>query len=74
MFLIIWQILQTLYDPDHIVIGYEMVKLASIQLSLDDPAAVDSINHLGVIFARYFGPHVDFIVPYQQFLKRLAHR
>ncbi|KAJ6708519.1 TETRATRICOPEPTIDE REPEAT (TPR)-LIKE SUPERFAMILY PROTEIN [Salix viminalis] len=68
------KILQTLYDPDHIVIGYEMVKLASIQLSLDDPAAVDSINHLGVIFARYFGPHVDFIAPYQQFLKRVAHR
>lgn len=68
------KILQTLYDPDHIVIGYELVKLASIQLSLDDPAAVDSTNHLGLIFARYFGPHVDFIVPYQQFLKRVAHR
>ncbi|KAH8484633.1 hypothetical protein H0E87_026405 [Populus deltoides] len=38
------KILQTLYDPDHIVIGYELVKLASIQLSLDDPAAVDSTN------------------------------
>ncbi|KAL9337159.1 hypothetical protein Peur_071647 [Populus x canadensis] len=66
------KILQTLYDPDHIVIGYELVKLASIQLSLDDPAAVDSTNHLGLIFARYFGPHVDFIVPYQQFLKRVG--
>ncbi|CAK7343412.1 unnamed protein product [Dovyalis caffra] len=66
------KILETLYDPDHIVIGYELVKLASIQLSLDDPAAVDSINHLGVIFERYFGPHVDSIVPYLRCLKSVA--
>ncbi|BFG23033.1 hypothetical protein CerSpe_093070 [Prunus speciosa] len=45
-------ILEKLYNPNHIVIGCEHVKLSSIQLSLGDCAAVDSINRKGFEYSR----------------------
>ncbi|KAG2730683.1 hypothetical protein I3760_01G305700 [Carya illinoinensis] len=38
------EILEKLYGPNHIVIGYELVKLSSIQLSMGDRGAVKNIN------------------------------
>lgn len=64
------EILEKLYNPNHIVIGYELVKLSSIQLSLGDSGAVDSINRLCDIFSCYYGSHTYKIFPYLQFLKR----
>ncbi|KAF2296955.1 hypothetical protein GH714_013546 [Hevea brasiliensis] len=46
------KILEMLYGNDHIAIGYELVKLSTIQLSLGDPHAADAINRLGLIFVR----------------------
>ncbi|CAB4301565.1 unnamed protein product [Prunus armeniaca] len=64
------EILEKLYNPNHIVIGYELVKLSSIQLSLGDCAAVDSINRPCDIFSCYYGSHTYKIFPYLQFLRR----
>ncbi|OMO89946.1 Zinc finger, MYND-type [Corchorus olitorius] len=64
------EILEKLYGPNHIVIGYELVKLSSIQLSLGDFTAADSINRLNLIFSRYYGQHAGIIFPYLHFLKR----
>ncbi|ONI27939.1 hypothetical protein PRUPE_1G112300 [Prunus persica] len=56
-------ILEKLYNHNHIVIGYELVKLSSIQLSLGDCAAVDSINRPCDIFSCYYGSYIqDFTV------------
>ncbi|CAL0327536.1 unnamed protein product [Lupinus luteus] len=63
------QILEKLYDPDDIVIAYELVKLSSIQLSLGDATAVDSINRIGDIFSRYYGFHAELVFPYLRYLK-----
>ncbi|XP_057458415.1 uncharacterized protein LOC130749135 [Lotus japonicus] len=63
------QILEKLYDPGDIVIAYELVKLSSIQLSLDDATAVDSISRIGDIFSRYYGLHADLAFPYLQYLR-----
>lgn len=62
-----------LYGNDHIAIGHELIKLSTIQLSLGDPSAADTINRLGLIFLRYYGSHADFIFPYLQTLKREAN-
>ncbi|KAK2988946.1 hypothetical protein RJ640_026214, partial [Escallonia rubra] len=43
------QIIEKLYGLNHVVVGNELVKLASVQLSLGDPAAVDSINRVETI-------------------------
>ncbi|XWS65654.1 hypothetical protein CRYUN_Cryun05aG0132200 [Craigia yunnanensis] len=64
------EILEKLYGPNHIVIGYELVKLSSIQLSLGDCTAVDNINRLSMIFSKYYGPHGGIIFPYLLFLER----
>ncbi|XP_045822839.1 uncharacterized protein LOC123915682 isoform X2 [Trifolium pratense] len=64
------QILEKLYDPDDIVIAYELVKLSSVQLSLGDDSAVDSISRIGAIFSRYYGLHADLVFPYLQYLRR----
>lgn len=64
------QILEKLYDPDDIVIAYELVKLSSVLLSLGDDSAVDSISRIGAIFSRYYGLHADLVFPYLQFLRR----
>ncbi|OIW15313.1 hypothetical protein TanjilG_10753 [Lupinus angustifolius] len=63
------QILEKLYDPDDIVIAYELVKFSSIQLSLGDVTAVDSISRIGDIFSRYYGLHADLVFPYLRYLR-----
>lgn len=70
MFLLSWQILEKLYGSNHIVIGYELMKLSSIQLSLGDTAAMKSISRLAAIFSWYYGPHADMMFPYLGSLKR----
>ncbi|KAL6131750.1 hypothetical protein ACLB2K_070123 [Fragaria x ananassa] len=64
------EILEKLYNCNHIVVGYELVKLSSIQLSLRDSGAVDSIDRLYQIFSCYYGSHTDVIFPDLQFLRR----
>ncbi|KAG5050261.1 hypothetical protein JHK85_011364 [Glycine max] len=64
------QILEKLYDTDDIVIAYELVKLSSIQLSLGDGTAVESISRIDDIFSRYYGLHADLVFPYLQYLRR----
>ncbi|KAK9913904.1 hypothetical protein M0R45_037708 [Rubus argutus] len=64
------QILENLYNPNHIVIGYELAKLSSIQLLLGDTAAMDSIDRLYEIFSCYYGSHTDVIFPYLQLLRK----
>ncbi|KAF5467558.1 hypothetical protein F2P56_017372 [Juglans regia] len=60
------EILEKLYGPNHIVIGYELVKLSSIQLSMGDRTAVKNINRVSEIFSRYYGSHADKMFPYLQ--------
>ncbi|XP_042957525.1 uncharacterized protein LOC122292962 isoform X6 [Carya illinoinensis] len=60
------EILEKLYGPNHIVIGYELVKLSSIQLSMGDRGAVKNINRVSEIFSRYYGSHADIMFPYLQ--------
>lgn len=64
------KILEKLYGHDHIVIGNELVKLASIQLSLGEPAFEKSRSRVNLIFSHHYGSHVDIIFPHLQFLKR----
>lgn len=66
------QILEKLYDPKHIVIGNELVKLASIQLSLGDSAIIDTIEQVDAIFSQYYGAHANIILPQLEYLKREA--
>lgn len=66
------QILEKLYDPNHIVIGNELVKLASIQLSLGDSATIDTIEQVDAIFSQYYGSHANIILPQLEYLKREA--
>ncbi|XP_057482812.1 uncharacterized protein LOC130769627 isoform X1 [Actinidia eriantha] len=68
------EILEKLYGPGHVAIGNELIKLSSIQLSLGDRIAVDSINWLDVIFSQYYGSHVNTVYPYLQSLKREAYK
>lgn len=64
------KILEKLYGHDHIVIGNELVKLASIQLSLGEPDVEESRNLINMIFSRHYGSHLDIIFPNLQFLRR----
>ncbi|KAK4433451.1 Stress-induced-phosphoprotein 1 [Sesamum alatum] len=66
------KILQKLYGEDHIVIGNELIKLASIQLSMGRKSTADNMNRMVAIFSRYYGSHSDIMFPYLQFLKREA--
>ncbi|KAK0593132.1 hypothetical protein LWI29_031522 [Acer saccharum] len=68
------EILEKLYGHNHIVIGYELVKLSSVQLSLGDSDAVDSINRLDTIFKRYYGSHADVMFQFLQPLQKDAHK
>ncbi|KAI9157468.1 hypothetical protein LWI28_023036 [Acer negundo] len=68
------EILEKLYGHNHIVIGYELVKLSSVQLSLGDCDAVDSINRLDTIFKRYYGSHADVMFQFMQPLRKDAHK
>ncbi|WCJ34891.1 Tetratricopeptide repeat (TPR)-like superfamily protein [Euphorbia peplus] len=64
------KILGMLYGQDHIVIGYELVKISSLQLSQDDPSSVDTINQLLNIFERYYGSHAFVVFPHLRTLKQ----
>lgn len=67
------QILEKLYHAEHIVIGHELMKLASIQLSLDDhAAALSSIKQVEAIFSLYYGSHMTKIFPCIEGFKREA--
>ncbi|KAF8397071.1 hypothetical protein HHK36_018709 [Tetracentron sinense] len=67
------EILEKLYPANHIVIGNELVKLASIQLSLgDSTSALDNINRVDAIFSLYYGSHAAKIFPYLECLGREA--
>ncbi|XP_076953579.1 uncharacterized protein LOC143627690 [Bidens hawaiensis] len=58
------KILEKLYGDEHIVIGNELVKLASIQLSLGEEHAVkESRNRINRIFSLHYGSHVDAVFP-----------
>ncbi|KAJ0753092.1 putative chromatin remodeling SET family [Helianthus annuus] len=64
------KILEKLYGDDNIVIGNEMVKLASIQLFLGEHTVEESRNRISLIFSLHYGSHVDAIFPHLQFLNR----
>ncbi|KAJ9545735.1 hypothetical protein OSB04_025442 [Centaurea solstitialis] len=64
------KILEKLYGKDNIVIGNELVKLASIQLSFGDPAVEQTINMINSIFSQHYGSHVSIMFPHLKFLKR----
>ncbi|XP_043706247.1 SET and MYND domain-containing protein 4 isoform X2 [Telopea speciosissima] len=63
------EILEKLYTTNHIVIGNELVKLATIQLSLGESTVVEIINRLDKIFSMHYGPHATRLFPYLQTLK-----
>ncbi|KAF9591803.1 hypothetical protein IFM89_007358 [Coptis chinensis] len=69
------QILEKLYHPKHIVIGNELAKLASLELSLGEcTKAMDSINRLEEIFSVYYGSHAGRIFPYLDSLQKDASK
>ncbi|XP_056172101.1 uncharacterized protein LOC115664565 isoform X2 [Syzygium oleosum] len=68
------EILEKLYSPDHVVIGYELVKLLSIQLSLGDVAAGETLNRLCIIFEHHYGSHAAVVFPYLRSFKREARK
>ncbi|KAJ7959490.1 SET and MYND domain-containing protein 4 [Quillaja saponaria] len=63
------RILEKLHDPNDIVIANELVKLSSIQISLGDITAVDSIHRISDTFSLYYGDHVNLVFPYLQSLQ-----
>lgn len=63
------EILEKLYDPNHIVIGNELIKLISIQLFVGRDTAADNTDRLATIFSRYYGSHAGIIFPHLQYLK-----
>ncbi|KAE9465086.1 hypothetical protein C3L33_02999, partial [Rhododendron williamsianum] len=60
------EILEKLYGPDHIAIGHELLKLASIQLAMGDPSAVEILDRAEAIFSLYYGCHANTIFPHLQ--------
>lgn len=61
-----FQILEKLYGPDHIAIGHELLKLATIQIAMGDPSAVEIFDRVEAIFLLYYGCHANTIFPYLQ--------
>ncbi|XP_024009173.1 SET and MYND domain-containing protein 4 [Eutrema salsugineum] len=69
------KILKRLYEDEHVVIGNEMVKLASIQLaSGDSSAAWDTTKILSQIFSKYYGSHAQTLFCYLPCFKQEAVR
>lgn len=65
------QILEKLYHPNHIAMGHELIKLASLQLSLSDAGnASDTIKRVEVILSLYYGAHTTKLFPYVNILKQ----
>ncbi|KAL2540000.1 Tetratricopeptide repeat (TPR)-like superfamily protein [Abeliophyllum distichum] len=63
------EVLEKLYDPNHIVVGNELIKLVSVQLSMGCDTASDNIDRLAAIFSRYYGSHAEIIFPHLHYLK-----
>lgn len=64
------KILKRLYGDEHVVIGNEMVKLASIQLaSGDSSGAWETTKRLSQIFSKYYGSHAETLFSYLSCLK-----
>ncbi|KAL0700347.1 hypothetical protein Bca4012_056469 [Brassica carinata] len=64
------KILKRLYGDEHVVIGNEMVKLASIQLaSGDSSGAWETTKRLSQIFSKYYGSHAETLFSYFSCLK-----
>ncbi|XP_064960764.1 uncharacterized protein LOC103993668 isoform X2 [Musa acuminata AAA Group] len=69
------EILEKLYGSNHIVMGHELMKLASIQLCTGDrTATLSSIERVESIFLLYYGSHVDRIFPHLKVLRTEAER
>ncbi|WOL06068.1 N-lysine methyltransferase SMYD2-A isoform X1 [Canna indica] len=67
------KILEKLYHRNHIVMGHELMKLASIQLCLGDyNAALVSIERAESIFSLHYESHVDQIFPHLKILRSQA--
>ncbi|KAK6155982.1 hypothetical protein DH2020_010230 [Rehmannia glutinosa] len=66
------EILETLYGENHIVIGNELIKLASIRHSMGHKSAANDTSRMVSIFSRYYGSHADIIFPHLRYLKREA--
>lgn len=57
--------LKKLYHKNHIAVGNELVKLASLQLSLYDfESATYNIKQLEAITSCYYGSHATILFPY----------
>eukprot|EP00268_Persea_americana_P069527 TRINITY_DN9890_c0_g1_i10.p1 TRINITY_DN9890_c0_g1~~TRINITY_DN9890_c0_g1_i10.p1 ORF type:complete len:804 (-),score=133.22 TRINITY_DN9890_c0_g1_i10:707-3118(-) len=69
------EIIKRLYPTNHIAIGNELMKLASIQLSLNDRAsALNSIKQAYTIFSLHYGSHMVMLFPYLENLQREAKK
>ncbi|PKI76469.1 SET and MYND domain-containing protein 4 [Punica granatum] len=64
------EILEKLYGPDHIAIGYELLKLLSIKMGSGYLTHPEIADRLGMIFNSYYGPHADKLFPYLRSLRR----
>ncbi|XP_051138521.1 uncharacterized protein LOC127256513 isoform X2 [Andrographis paniculata] len=63
------EILEKLYGENHIVIGNELIKLASIHRCLGRGVNAENTNRLVSIFSRHYGSHADKLFPYLDYLK-----
>ncbi|KAL6532980.1 hypothetical protein OROMI_027092 [Orobanche minor] len=63
------EILKTLYGENHIVVGNELIKLASIRHSMDQKITANETSQMVEIFSRYYGSHADMIFPHLRYLK-----
>ncbi|CAL4934275.1 unnamed protein product [Urochloa decumbens] len=65
------QILEKLYQPKHIAIAHELIKLVSILLSMGDRAsAAAAFARAEAIFSLYYGSHMEKILAYLGALNR----
>ncbi|KAL8552408.1 hypothetical protein ACS0TY_001195 [Phlomoides rotata] len=63
------KILETLYGRNHIAIGNELIKVASIQVSMGQNIPAENTRRMVAIFSRYYGCHAEIIFPYFRYLK-----
>lgn len=63
--------MKKLYEEEHVVIGNEMVKLASIQFaSGDSNGAWDTTKRMSQIFSKYYGSHAETLLSYLPCVKQ----
>ncbi|XP_057778491.1 uncharacterized protein LOC130997245 isoform X2 [Salvia miltiorrhiza] len=68
------EILEKLYGESHIAIGNELIKLASIQLSMGQEILSDYTTRIVAIFSRYYGAHAEIMFPHVHCLKKESRR